>query len=163
MLRPDCYFSRISAIDPIDDLRKKGVRAVLLDMDNTLLTRDTHEVPEDVKQWLGDVKRAGIAPCILTNNWHSSAHDCAREIGLPIVARALKPLPFSYFVACRKLGVKRLETACIGDQLMTDVWGGRLLGMRAIMVKPLVAKDLKHTLFLRRIEKRILRDMSIER
>ena len=160
MLRPNRYFSRISAIDPIDDLRKKGVRAVLLDMDNTLLTRDTHEVPEDVRRWLDDAKQVGIVPCILTNNWHNSAHDCAREIGLPIVARALKPLPFSYFAAFRKLGVKRSETACIGDQLMTDVWGGRLLGMHAIMVKPLVAKDLKHTLFLRRIEKRI---MPIER
>lgn len=163
MLRPNRYFSRISAIDPIDDLRKKGVRAVLLDMDNTLLTRDTHEVPEDVRRWLDDAKQVGIVPCILTNNWHNSAHDCAREIGLPIVARALKPLPFSYFAAFRKLGVKRSETACIGDQLMTDVWGGRLLGMHAIMVKPLVAKDLKHTLFLRRIEKHILRDMPIER
>lgn len=163
MLRPNRYFSRISAIDPIDDLRKKGVRAVLLDMDNTLLTRDTHEVPEDVRRWLDDAKQVGIVPCILTNNWHNSAHDCAREIGLPIVARALKPLPFSYFAAFRKLGVKRSETACIGDQLMTDVWGGRLLGMHAIMVKPLVAKDLKHALFLRRIEKRILRDMPIER
>ena len=163
MLRPNRYFSRISAIDPIDDLRKKGVRAVLLDMDNTLLTRDTHEVPEDVRRWLDDAKQVGIVPCILTNNWHNSAHDCAREIGLPIVARALKPLPFSYFAAFRKLGVKRSETACIGDQLMTDVWGGRLLGMHAIMVKPLVANDLKHTLFLRRIEKRILRDMPIER
>ena len=163
MLRPNRYFSRISAIDPIDDLRKKGVWAVLLDMDNTLLTRDTHEVPEDVRRWLDDAKQVGIVPCILTNNWHNSAHDCAREIGLPIVARALKPLPFSYFAAFRKLGVKRSETACIGDQLMTDVWGGRLLGMHAIMVKPLVAKDLKHTLFLRRIEKRILRDMPIER
>ena len=163
ILRPNRYFTRISAIDPVTDLRSIGVRAVLLDMDNTLLTRDTHEVPQDVRQWLERAKQAGITPCILTNNCHKSAHDCARQIGLPIVARALKPLPFSYFAACKKLGVKRSETACIGDQLMTDIWGGRLFGMHAIMVKPLVEADLKHTLFLRKIEKRILRDMPTER
>lgn len=156
LLKPHRYFTRISKIDPRADLADAGIRVLLLDMDNTLLTRDTHEVPEDVRAWLASVRAAGIRPCLLTNNWHQAAFDWAERLDMPVVAKALKPLPFSYVRALRLMGVKRREVACIGDQLMTDIWGGKLAGMRTFMVDPLVSADLKHTLFLRKFEAAIM-------
>jgi hypothetical protein len=50
------------------------------------------------------------------------------------------------------------RTAVVGDQLFTDVLGGRLLGMRTVLVVPLSATDLPHTLLLRRIERILLAD-----
>jgi predicted HAD superfamily phosphohydrolase YqeG len=44
----------------------------------------------------------------------------------------------------------------VGDQLFTDVLGGRLLGMMTIMVLPLSQSDLPHTLLLRRVERVLL-------
>ena len=51
-LEPDRYFARISRIDIDRDLLALDFRNVLLDVDNTILTRDTHEVPRDVGFWL---------------------------------------------------------------------------------------------------------------
>ena len=52
---------------------------------------------------------------------------------------------------------------CIGDQLITDVWGGHVMGMRVSMVKPLVEADLKHTLLLRHVEKLFMKNVHPER
>lgn len=161
-LTPDKYLTRVTAIDPATDLVDKGIRFVLLDLDNTLLTRDTHQVPDDIRAWLDAVRKAGVTACILSNNWHQGAHEWAKRLNLPIVAHAIKPLPFAYFLALRKIGARRRETLCIGDQMITDVWGGHFLGMRVFMVLPLVAADLKHTLMLRHVEKAIMRGMEPE-
>lgn len=162
-LTPDRFFTRVTEIDVQADMVDAGVRFVLLDLDNTLLTRDTHEVPADILAWLDEVRAAGIAACIVSNNWHHGAHEWAERLGLPIVSHAVKPLPFAYVVARRKIGARRRETLCIGDQMITDVWGGHLMGMRVFMVKPLVAADLKHTLMLRHLEKLIMGDLRPER
>lgn len=161
--KPDRFLTRVTALDPASDIAQAGFSHVFLDLDNTLLTRDTHEVPADIRAWLDGLREAGVAACILTNNWHHGAHEWAQRLGLPIVSHAIKPLPFAYFAAMRKVGARRKTTLCIGDQLITDVWGGHVLGMKVAMVKPLVEADLKHTLMLRHVEKLFMRDVRLER
>jgi predicted HAD superfamily phosphohydrolase YqeG len=60
--------------------------------------------------------------------------------------------------ALRHAGAKRTEAAVVGDQLFTDILGGNMLGMRTVLVAPLSATDLPHTLFLRRLEALVLKD-----
>ena len=76
---------------------------------------------DDIRAWLKALSAAGVRVCILTNNWHHGAHEWAQRLGLPIVSHAIKPLPFAYALALRKMGARRRETLCIGDQLITDV------------------------------------------
>jgi predicted HAD superfamily phosphohydrolase YqeG len=40
------------------------------------------------------------------------------------------------------MGVSREETAIIGDQLFSDVWGGRNARITTVMVKPVSKKDI---------------------
>ena len=51
------------------------------------------------------------------------------------------------------LGVSQDEVVIVGDQLLTDVFGGNRLGIRSILVMPLVETDLVWTLLNRKIEK----------
>ena len=141
-LEPDRYFARISRIDIERDLLALGYRYVLLDVDNTILTRDTHEVPRDVGAWLARARDAGIAFCLVSNNWHEGVYRLARRLSLPIVAKAVKPLPPAFLIALKKLEAKRSETVVVGDQLVTDVMGAHLLGMKAYLLAPLVEQDL---------------------
>ncbi|MDR0514942.1 MAG: HAD hydrolase-like protein [Coriobacteriaceae bacterium] len=149
---PDRYISRITMIDVKQDLIGRGFAHVLLDIDNTILTRDTHEVPRDVGLWLACARDAGIGFCLLSNNWHRGVHQLARRLELPLVSHAMKPLPPAFLIALRKMGASRKATLVVGDQLMTDVVGAHLLGMKAYLVCPLVEHDLKHTLILRNAE-----------
>ncbi|WP_289637324.1 HAD hydrolase-like protein [uncultured Adlercreutzia sp.] len=123
LLTPDRYFSRITAIDIEADLLGRGYRAVLLDIDNTIRARDTGQVPRDVGLWLGRARTAGVDFCLVSNNWHSDVYQFAGELELPIVAKAMKPVPASFMVALRKLKAPRSEAVVVGDQLATDVLG----------------------------------------
>lgn len=161
-LEPDRYFARLSRIDIERDLLALGYRHVLLDVDNTILTRDTHEVPRDVGAWLARARDAGIAFCLVSNNWHEGVHRLARRLSLPIVAKAVKPLPPAFLMALKKLDAKRSETVVVGDQLVTDVMGAHLLGMKAYLLAPLVEQDLPHTLLLRNVERAIMGERQPE-
>ena len=79
------------------------------------------------------------------------------------MSHAIKPLPFAYALALRKMGVRRRETLCIGDQLITDVWGGHFMRMPVYMVEPLVSVDLKHTLLLRHVEALFMKNVHPEK
>lgn len=159
---PDRYFSRASAIDVETDILDAGFRNVILDVDNTILTRDDHHVPDDVIEWLAKLQVAGVGLCLLSNNFHEGVLHLADRLDLPIVARAVKPLPHGFFMALSKMGAKRAETVVVGDQLMTDVLGAHLAGMKAYLVCPLVEADLKHTLLLRNVERVLLGTRSPE-
>lgn len=161
-LKPDRYFSRISRIDIERDLIGRGFTHVLMDVDNTILTRDTHEVPRDVAVWLGRARTAGLSFCLVSNNWHEGVYRLAEELELPIVAKAVKPLPPAFLMALRKIGARRASTVVIGDQLVTDVLGAHALGMAAYLLQPLVEQDLPHTLMLRHFERLVMGDRKPE-
>lgn len=161
-LEPDRYFSRISRIDINRDVKALGFTHILLDIDNTILTRDTHEVPRDVALWLGRARDAGITFCLVSNNWHKGVYGLADRLELPIVAKAIKPLPPAFLMAMSKVGAKRKSTLVVGDQLATDVLGAHFLGMTAYMLAPLVEQDLPHTLLLRNFERMIMGDRQPE-
>ena len=153
---PDDYLSAVTSISPAQ-LRQQGFSLVLLDLDNTLVPRGSHQLPSDVRQWVASLKQHGLRACLLSNNWHSVVFDYAKELELPIVYKAMKPLPFSYSRALKKLSRRKGErVVAIGDQLITDVWGAHLRGFHAIMVLPQAEKDLWHTNALRKLERLII-------
>ncbi len=156
LLNPDLYYSSVHAVD-LGALARSGVRALLLDLDNTLLPRDTNTVPEELKEWAAGLRESGFSVCLVSNNWHERVHHVASELGFDLVDKAVKPLPFAFLAALRLEGATAREAAVIGDQLFTDILGGNMLGMRTVLVAPLSATDLPHTLLLRRLEALVLR------
>lgn len=157
MLTPDHYYRTVRDID-LDALKASGIDTLLIDLDNTLLPRDCEDVPADLKAWVDDVVSRDFHVCIVSNNWHVHVPEVAAKLGLQLVAKAIKPLPFAFRKALSILGSSPERAAVVGDQLFTDVLGGRLLGMRTVLVMPLSATDLPHTLLLRRIERIVLAD-----
>lgn len=161
ILTPDAYVSSVHAVD-LDGLAARGVRALLLDLDNTLLPRDTNVVPDTLKDWAAELRDRGFAVCLVSNNWHERVKRVADELGFELVDKAVKPLPFAFLAALRRVGATRREAAVVGDQIFTDVLGGNALGMHTVLVQPLSATDLPHTLFLRTLETRVLGGRSPE-
>lgn len=155
LLSPDAYCSSVHGVD-LADLRSRGICALLIDLDNTLLPRDTNVVPDELKVWARDLRDAGFSVCLVSNNWHERVKHVADELGFDLVDKALKPLPFAFRRALDRAGARPGEAAVIGDQLFTDVLGGNALGMYTVLVEPLSRTDLPHTLFLRMLEARIL-------
>jgi len=155
LFKPDEYLTDVLAID-LERLRQGGIEALIMDLDNTLLPRDTSVVPPEIDAWVRALPDAGFRVCFVSNNFHERVVTVAAEFELPLVAKAVKPLPFAFLKALRAVGVRRRACAVVGDQYFTDILGGKFLGCRTIMVLPLSSSDLPHTLLLRRLERLIM-------
>lgn len=152
---PKLFYRHVTEID-LAALRDAGIDTLLVDIDNTILPRDTGEMTEELRAWTAHVLAEGFKVGLVSNNWHDHVKRIADSCGFQMVAKALKPLPFGFLRAVRLLGSTSRKTAVIGDQIFTDILGGNLLGMTTVLVLPLSESDLPHTLVLRRLERLIL-------
>ena len=127
LITPEYVFQDVTHITP-EWLAEKGIRALVLDIDNTLTADRSQELPDEVAQWLADLRAAGIGLTIVSNG--------AEKLGLAYLYRSAKPLPFALMVARRRMGVKRREMAMVGDQLYADRMAAALYGIPGLMVIP---------------------------
>ncbi len=152
--KPDFVLRRPWELDP-EALTQAGVGGVLLDLDNTLVPYGYEgPVPDAVAAWLGDLKARGIAAALVTNARPGRTRRWGEKLGVPALPLAAKPLPFGIYWGARVLGVPRARLLLVGDQVFTDLLGGKLAGVKTALVLPLAPHELPHTRWLRRLERR---------
>ena len=155
LLTPDVRLARVEDITP-EYLKSKGFSALLLDVDNTLVSRATGELSPSVIAWVASLKKAGIACCLLSNNWHKTVLGFGAELDVPIVYKAMKPFPFAFIKALVTINAHRATTVVVGDQVFTDILGARLCVIPSILVEPLSETDLWYTKIFRRFEQKLM-------
>ena len=154
LFKPSLMTKRITDITPAM-LKHLGVKALLLDVDNTLVSYAEHEPIEGAIQWTKEMNRAGFKLIVVSNNYASRVAPFVKKFDLPYITFAMKPFPFGYVKASKMLGVPHRECVIIGDQIFTDVTGANLCGMKSILLEP-VEMEKGISIGLRRLwEKRI--------
>lgn len=134
-------------------LREHGIKAILTDLDNTLIAWNNPHGTNQLRQWLQQMKAANMPVMVVSNNSYQRVGTALADFALPYVAYSLKPLPFGIKKALHRLQVAPNEVALVGDQLLTDIWAGHISGIRTILVDPIVSSDAFFTKFNRMIEK----------
>ena len=125
---------RVTDITP-ETLRAAGVKGVVVDLDNTLGGYDDPLPPREVVSWARSIVAAGFRLSIVSNNSHKKRVRAYGEaLGVPWKRLSLKPMTFKLRAAAREMGLKRREVCNVGDKVWNDVFGGRLAGMKVILV-----------------------------
>lgn len=145
---PDYIFKSVDRISP-EFLRERGIRALVLDVDNTLTAHGSQELSPEIADWIGRMRAAGIAMRISSNNTAARVRPFAEKLGLPFVSFSLKPATRGLRIARRAFGVKKSEMALVGDQVFTDMFAAKFYGIKVLMVEPL-APDIKWSIRLKR-------------
>ncbi len=154
---PKSYFNKIVDID-VNFFIEKKIKAVLLDIDNTILDK-RHNMVQGFEEWVKTLKENNIKICILSNtNKKKKAQNLSNKLDVPFIYFAKKPLKFGFKKAKKILEIEDNKTiAVIGDQVLTDVLGANRCKMYSILVKPLKKEDIFVTKINRLIEKQILK------
>ncbi len=135
LFHPTVALRKVTDISPAL-LRQLEIDAILLDVDNTLAP-PTSKIPyEGVKEWIERIQASGVHIVICSNNYKKRIQPFAESLGLDCVSMSLKPLPFGFNRAKRKLREKPKSVLVVGDQIYTDVLGANLAGMRSILLEP---------------------------
>lgn len=162
-LIPDDCRTGIMDITPAY-LGERGLKGVILDIDNTLIGHNVPLPTAEVMGLLDRLRAAGIRLCVVSNNRRERVASFCEKIGIDdFVWDALKPAAAGYARAAEMMGLPPEETAAVGDQIYTDVWGARRAGCYAVLLKPIhKGKEGPFIAFKRLLEKPILLYLKIK-
>jgi uncharacterized protein len=165
-LTPNTRLESAFEITP-DWLFTRGLKGLLLDIDNTLAPTNLVGDEARIRTWLELLKHAKI-PMLVVSNGHPKRilEFCKlfnlEHVGLFGSSMAAKPIPSAFRRACQKLELPPKAVAMVGDQIFTDMLGANLCGMYTVLVKPLSEKSMPHTKFVRKLEKLLLERLERE-
>ena len=155
LLRPDVVVGAVPEVT-LELLRERNVRAVMVDLDDTLVASGADLLNPSFRAWVGSLQEADIPLLILSNGQRMRVRRWSAELGVKGLFLVGKPFAPAFRRGLRLLGSQPDETAMVGDQLFTDVLGANLVGMVSVLVTPLSMGGLPHTKVARRLEKLVL-------
>ena len=153
---PNAYISHVQNIT-IEFLMKNKIKALILDVDNTLI--DIYQnLSQEIIDWSNELQGQGIKMYILSNtNKEEKVKKVADKLQLPFEMFAKKPSKRGFL---KIQNIKPTNIAVVGDQLFTDVIGGNRCKMFTILVDPVSEKDYWYTAWKRPLENRLKKKMK---
>jgi HAD superfamily phosphatase (TIGR01668 family) len=156
---PDKYVASIYCVD-FQELANRGIKSVIVDLDNTLVGSKHMEATPELIEWLDNLKQFGFQVMIVSNNTKTRVSSFAKPLNIPFIYAAKKPFGQAFDRALKELNSAPHETVIIGDQLLTDVLGGNRRGLHTILVIPVSDQDAVCTKISRSLEKFFFRWMK---
>lgn len=137
ILIPKERYKNIYQMDP-QALYTRGIRLLLLDLDNTIAPYGSKGPTPQLVDWIGKLQAAGVLPFILSNSRKPTrVQEFARALGIPFLRRAGKPKKAGFLAALQQMKVEKEQAAMVGDQIFTDILGANRTGIYSILVNPL--------------------------
>lgn len=161
LLKPNIKLHGITDIT-VEILNKFNIKALLLDVDNTMSTHHGQALTEGLLEWIDRMNKNGIKLMVLSNSKRKRIEPFAARISLPFISLGCKPLPTGYLRGVRALGEKRKNVAIVGDQIFTDVLGGNLVGVKTVLLTPIKLEDGLSFKIRRNLEKKIYKHYNIK-
>ena len=135
-LVPDLVLNSFREVTP-ELLTSRGIRFILSDIDNTLVTYGDAVPTPDVLAFFAMLEEYGVKIGFLSNNHAERVELFNRDLGYIAVADAGKPGIRKAKEAMEKMGAVPENTMFLGDQLLTDAACAKQLGLFTVIVPPI--------------------------
>ena len=135
-LLPRLIVGRLTDVTP-ELLRRRGIGALLMDFDNTIVPYTTDDPTGEVLSWLREMQASDIFLCVVSNSRRPRVVRFCEAHGLACVTHSRKPFQKGIREAERRYALDPGTTALVGDQIYTDVLGANCGGLTSILVTPI--------------------------
>ena len=159
--KPHLQLNRATDIT-VELLKQMNITCLILDVDNTLCLKKGKIIIDGVFSWLEKMQKNGIKLIILSNAKPKRMEGIAKNFGLEFVGLGGKPLTFGYKRAAKRMGESIKNCAIVGDQLLTDILGGNLAGLKTILVCPVELESSFGFKIKRGIERKLLKKYGLK-
>ncbi|MBQ9990416.1 MAG: YqeG family HAD IIIA-type phosphatase [Lachnospiraceae bacterium] len=140
---------------PFEAWHEKGYRGVIFDIDNTLVPHGADADEKSIRLF-ERLRKMGFQTMLLSNNKEPRVKRFAGPVGTGYIFKAGKPSGKNYLKAMELMGTDQETTLFVGDQLFTDVWGAKRLGIYSILVRPMDPREEIQIVLKRYLEKIVL-------
>ena len=119
-----------------DQLRRWGVKLLMLDFDNTIVPYTTTVPTREMECWLRQMNNLpDIQLCIVSNSRNDRVPKFCRERGMAVITHAKKPFSKGIRECLARYGMEPEHAALVGDQIFPDPLGANGCGVRSILVE----------------------------
>ena len=136
LMTPDYMFDTFADVTP-EFLTELGIKALLIDIDNTLAPYEQDEPDERIIAWFAALREHGIKASLVSNNHPPRVELFNKDLGLDAYPDSGKPKSGTLIKAMEKMGSTPENTAGLGDQLLTDTLAAHRLDIISIIVPPI--------------------------
>ncbi|MBE9011415.1 YqeG family HAD IIIA-type phosphatase [Pseudanabaenaceae cyanobacterium LEGE 13415] len=132
----------LSRADLLADISLKmlhhcGIRGVILDLDNTIVSEDDRYLSPEAEAWI-ETAKASFQLIILTNGKREARIEFwSNRLEIDAIHPARKPFPKAFRQALNRMQLKPHQVVVIGDSVHTDQVGAWLVGCSMIQVASL--------------------------
>lgn len=155
-LYPKLYLSSIFEIN-VEELKEEGIKGIIFDIDNTLVPYDVLDPTAEIIDFFEMLKEKGFKVCLMSNNTEDRVMRFNEGLKVFAIHKSGKPRTKSFKRALELMALPREQVAIVGDQIFTDVYGGNLMGVHTILVKPVSDKDEWITKIKRGLEQKVIK------
>ena len=154
-LIPDYVYKTIYDI-PLEELYNDGIRLILTDLDNTLISYAETMPNPKLLEWKKKNLDLGFEFILVSHSKKERVDTFATAFAIPYQKCSTKPLKRGIKRAIKKIATKKYEKdqiILIGDQLMTDILGAKRCKIKAGLIFPVdKSSDIKSTRLNRKME-----------
>lgn len=156
-LKPDYNLKNIYEIN-LEELKNNGIKALLFDLDSTLMESKTGKYDEKTLNWLNNVRKDFFIG-VISNNHNPQYIEKVRAVSdFPLVFEAKKPDTKATKNFMQNNNLTPECTAFVGDRPLTDVLCGKKIGCTTILVDSISADREKPIVrFARKLERLAIR------
>lgn len=158
-LLPDYTAANVDRLDK-EFYEKNNIKAVVFDIDNTLVAHTEPKPPKNVTDYFCFLKSIGVKYAVVSNNKIDRVRSFCGDLGIPWYGKALKPRKKYIKKVFDEMGISPKYGCLVGDQLFTDIYGGNRMKLKTVLVTAVGEDETSFVSFKRRFEKRILMKYS---
>jgi HAD superfamily phosphatase (TIGR01668 family) len=151
-LKPDMAVKNIFHIS-FNALVDRGIENIIIDLDNTIVPWGDQKIPSELYGWVKAAREKGLKLCILSNSSRERIQYFASRLGILAASKRGKPFLRAFKSALETLDGDHNNTAVVGDQIFTDILGGKRLKLYTILVEPISRREFLGTKAMRLLER----------
>ena len=152
-IKPDYNLKSIYDID-LDELQKQGIKAILFDLDSTLMASKSGTYTDETYSFIRSVEEKFFIAVVSNNNNPQYIEKVKSITHFPILFEACKPRTGVIRKFLAEYNIEPKDCVLVGDRPLTDILCGKFLGCKTILVDSITAdKESKLVRFVRALER----------
>jgi len=156
---PDAYIKSIYYID-YDKLKERGIKCILFDLDNTIAPLSIKKPNKKIKDLFIKLKNMGFKIIIFSNSGKLRLKPFKEELEVDCAFSCKKPMRKKFDLILKEYKFAISEVVIVGDNIVTDIFGGNNVGITTILVNPISNKEKISTRISRFYEKKIIKTLG---
>ena len=155
---PDMYQKSIYTIN-YKKLHKIGIKCLLFDLNNTLASYEQEFPSEELRELMFELEKK-FKVIIVSNSNKNRIRPFKEKLNIDAAYSSRKPFKTKYKKIMNTYNFKDTEIAMIGDEILTDIWGGNRMNFTTILVNGLSDEEPFYMRLIRYGERKIIKRLN---